>query len=49
MKCPQAVDGEKQVEVIPFLNNITLSKFNNNTELSILFQGIMEWTIYLFS
>ena len=42
MKCPQAVDGEKQVEVIPFLNNITLSKFNNNIELSILFQGIME-------
>ena len=42
MKCPQAVDGEKQVEVIPFLNNITISKFNNNIELSILFQGIME-------
>lgn len=42
MKYPQAVDGEKQVEVIPFLNNITLSKFNNNIELSILFQAIME-------
>lgn len=42
MKCPQAVDGKKQAEVILFLNNITLSKFNNNIELPILFQAIME-------